>query len=204
MQISFIRLLVIALAALGVVAGSTGALAQVTGENATFIRFDGGSFERINQPRTWQEFGQGNPAPRFTWIETHRDDWSVYLRDDSRNMQMQIDLHTGWVRLAWPGQPMSDHYRITESDARVNGRMAVEVHHDGGVFTMDGNTDWVEINSQGQRTYRFRETHRDQWSVYLRDDSRDMDMQIDLHRNWIRLGWPGHDMADQYRITRAY
>nr|HPE62022.1 hypothetical protein [Thiolinea sp.] len=50
---------------------------------------------------------------------------------------------------------------------------------------------------------RFRETHRDQWSVYLGDDSRKMQMQIDVHRNWIRLAWPGHPMADQYRITSA-
>jgi len=30
-------------------------------------------------------------------METGRDDWSVYLDDPSRDVQLQIDLHRKWI-----------------------------------------------------------------------------------------------------------
>lgn len=39
----------------------------------------------------WQELG--NDGARFNFIEVQRDEWSVYLRDDSRGVNLQLDLH---------------------------------------------------------------------------------------------------------------
>ena len=196
-----IKQIVLLLAAL-----STGismmAHAQANGRNTNFVRFDQGTFERTYNGE-WLEFGNGNNTPRFHWRETGRDDWSVYFRDDSRNMGMQIDMHRHWIRLEWPGHPMADQYRITEADERVNGRLVTNVSHGAGSFRLVSPGQWREFNISGTPTYSFRETGRDQWSVYLNDDSRNMQMQIDVHRNWIRLAWPGHPMADQYQIVAS-
>lgn len=176
--------------------------AEPNGYTTNFVRFDGGTFERT-WSGDWLEFGDGSNEPRFRWRVTGRDDWSIYFRDDSREMSMQIDMHRDWIRLEWPGHPMADQYRITEADERVNGRLVTEVGHNGGSFRMVSPGQWREYNAQGQATYAFRETHRDQWSVYLIDETRDMRMQIDVHRNWVRLEWPGHPMADQYPVTAS-
>ena len=143
------------------------------------------------------------------WCDHHFSDCGVFdyrtgrpeRSHDSRAMNMQIDMHRRWIRLEWEGHPMQDQYPITEADDRVNGRLVTQVRFPGGYFRVGRNGQWREINAAGVATNRFRETGRDAWSVYLHDDSREMDMQIDVHRNWIRLAWPGHPMADQYPIT---
>ncbi|MEZ5478194.1 MAG: hypothetical protein R3E95_12135 [Thiolinea sp.] len=177
--------------------------AQANGRNVNFVRFDGGTFERTYNGE-WLEFSDGSNNPKFRWREMNRDDWSVYFRDDSRNMSMQIDLHRKWIRLEWPGHPMTDQWPVTESSERVNGRLVTQVNHNGGSFRMVSPGQWREFNAAGQATFSFRENNRDQWSVYLSDDSRKMQMQIDVHRNWIRLAWPGHPMADQYQIVSSH
>jgi hypothetical protein len=183
-----------------IVGFSTTAQADPNGHTTNLVRFDGGSFENAHTGE-WLEFAAGNNEPRFRWRVTNRDEWSIYLRDDSRAMNMQIDMHRRWIRLEWEGHPMQDQYPITEADDRVNGRLVTQVRFPGGYFRVGRNGQWREINAAGVATNRFRETGRDAWSVYLHDDSREMDMQIDVHRNWIRLAWPGHPMADQYPIT---
>lgn len=196
------RSTVLVVAFLALILASLGtANAQANGYTTNFVRFPGGTIERTYTGE-WQEFSDGNTTPRFFWRETHRDEWSVYLRDDSRSMTMQIDMWRSWISLEWPGHPMADQYQITEADARVNGRLVSEVRiPSGGSFRMVSPGQWNEFNAAGQPIYSFRETGRDQWSVYLVDDSRSMQMQIDMHRGWVRLAWPGHAMADQYRIA---
>jgi hypothetical protein len=50
-----------------------------------------------------------------------------------------------------------------------------------GKFQIEGNY-WVERNNQGVN--KFRETHRDEWSVYLKDVSRaNVTVQLDL---WVK------------------
>ena len=178
------------------------AQAEANGRNTNFVRFDGGSFERTHTGE-WHEFGNGSNEVRYRWRETGRDDWSIYFRDDSRAMNMQIDMHRDWIRLEWQGHPMQDQYRIIEADPRINGRLVTYAQHQGGFFRMVAPNVWREYDANRQHTATFREVSRDAWSVYLRDDSRNMDMQIDVHRNWIRLAWPGHPMQDQYAITRS-
>lgn len=189
--------LILVMAGLG-----TAANADPNGYTTNFVRFSEGTFERTHGGE-WLEFGNGSNEARYRWRVTNRDDWSIYFRDDSRQMNMQIDMYRDWIRLEWDGHPMQDQYPITEADERVNGRLVTHVAHDGGSFRMGRGGLWREYDAAGRPNNTFRETGRDAWSVYLRDDGRSMDMQIDVHRNWIRLAWPSHPMADQYRITSS-
>jgi hypothetical protein len=52
-----------------------------------------------------------------------------------------------------------------------------------GRFEQTGPGRWRETNRDGQ--HDFRETGRDEWSVYLRDDARGMAIQLDLFRKMI-------------------
>ena len=71
----------------------------------------------------------------------------------------------------------------------------------GRSFTQEGN-EWVERDgATGQVTFRFREASRDVWSVYARDDSRNMKMQLDLYRRVIRLSWHSQPLLDWAPIT---
>jgi len=82
---------------------------QVDGRTVTFVQFDRGSFRQ--QGDSWVEYDINN-RPIFTFDETHRDDWSVYLVDRSRNVRLQLDLHRRKVGYAEGNGRMSDLYDI--------------------------------------------------------------------------------------------
>lgn len=91
---------------------------QVNGRNVSFVAFDRGSFRQ--QGKNWIEYDiDGRPA--FTFEETHRDDWSVYLADRSRNVRLQLDLHRRKVGYAEAGGPTSDLYDIVSARAARTG-----------------------------------------------------------------------------------
>lgn len=52
--------------------------------------------------RQWRE--SAADGGQFTWQERNRDEWSVYLVDNSRRMNLQIDLHTTIVSWSSFGQ----------------------------------------------------------------------------------------------------
>ncbi len=73
----------------------------VNGLNAARVEFNQGSVIESAAPGVWQEYDpQGRPNFRFE--ERGRDDWSIYLYDPSRNMQVQIDLHTRQLLMVLP------------------------------------------------------------------------------------------------------
>ena len=62
---------------------------QVNGRNVRWVRCGSSVFRQ--KGAIWTE--RSNDG-RFTWTEARRDEWSVYLRDHSRHMRLQLDLHT--------------------------------------------------------------------------------------------------------------
>jgi membrane-bound inhibitor of C-type lysozyme len=92
---------------------------KVNGWNVVEVRHDRGRF-RMNKSGAWVE--RGNDGARFNFRETHRDDWSVYLVDNSRNMRLQIDLHRKMVLFAVGNGPMKPLYLINHAIAGKAGR----------------------------------------------------------------------------------
>ncbi len=88
---------------------------SVNGENVKAAYFNGGRFEQTS-PKVWKEYANSG-GPRFTFRETHRDAWSVYLRDDSRNGDLQIDVHRKMISAGWNGGARSDLYPVTRFKA---------------------------------------------------------------------------------------
>lgn len=85
----------------------------------------------------------------------------------------------------------------------ANGYNVAQVIFDGGMFTWDGATSWVEGGSDGTPRFQFSEQGRDEWSVYLFDSSRDVKIQLDLHRAKVLYGQGNSEMRDLYTITGA-
>lgn len=187
----------------------------VNGYNVSEVRFNGGHFRNTGRG-TWTEYAADGRV-KFTFSETGRDDWSVYLNDPSRSVQLQIDIHRKWILLGDNGGPKRDFYRIASAyrnEGRVrapspappavtDGRNVQQVFFSGGSFKQTGPGRWTEYNDRGQATFRFIETGRDQWSVYLDDRSRNIQLQLDLHRKWVGYGQNGGAMSDLYRITSS-
>lgn len=135
------------------------------------------------------------------WEETHRDQWSVYLKAGEE--RLQIDLHRR--ELIYPNRRVS----ITEFQDKMNGYNAMGAISGNsagtriGQFTEVASNVWKELSDEGN-WYHFRETHRDEWSVYLHDASRNVFIQIDLHRQKIRYRAGNEEYRDLYNVLSAY
>jgi hypothetical protein len=89
-----------------------------------------------------------------------------------------------WVTTVWGKESVCG---ITKKSSRkeVNGRNVKAVNHAQGSFMAQGGGNWKEANDKGETTFNFKETGRDDWSVYLLDSSRNVTLQLDLHRKMV-------------------
>lgn len=83
----------------------------------------------------------------------------------------------------------------------ANGYNVVVVNHDGGGFVHTGGKQWHEADNLGNTRFYFQEQARDEWSVYLHDASRNVSIQLDLHRKKVLYGIGNQPKADLYNIT---
>ena len=72
----------------------------------------------------------------------------------------------------------------------VNGENVklVEYSQNGnvtGTFIQKGSS-WVEATADNPSKFKFKEEARDEWSVYLRDDARGVDIQLDLYAKEVK------------------
>lgn len=162
------------------------------GRNAVRVDYasaDGATSGRFVEiaPRRWAEQDMRGTS-RYTFDEQQRDDWSVLLVDASRGVNMQLDLFAKKVMYRDRTSPQSRVlYNITGAVGDPNGRTATQVafgdatNATKGLYVHTGNGTWEERSLPGKQTsYRFQETGRDDWSVYLRDATRGVSIQLDL------------------------
>ena len=65
----------------------------------------------------------------------------------------------------------------------VTGLTVGYVAYDGGEFDQIGDNEWRETNNTDGEEHYFEEEERDEWSVYLYDSSRNINIQLNL---WTR------------------
>ena len=85
----------------------------VTGQNVNLVRIDSGSFREIRD-KVWiekNELGENTSS----YKEISRDDWSVYLKDSSRNVNIQLDLHAGKVMYSVGNEPQVPLHSIKKA-----------------------------------------------------------------------------------------
>jgi hypothetical protein len=174
----------------------------INGRNAQVAIFANGRFMQTG-PRSWTEF-RSNGQAAFTFNETGRDAWSVYLNDASRNVQIQIDLHRKMITYGQNNAAKRDLYRLIPSSPNVNGQNVKSATIPAGArFVQTGPRTWTEYTRSGQAKFTFTETGRDAWSVYLNDNSRRVQLQIDIHRKMVRYGEDNGAKRDLYRISSS-
>ena len=176
--------------------------APVNGHNVNVVNAGQATFRQISQ-KQWVE--QNSAGKRvFSFKETHRDDWSVYLHDTSRNVRLQLDMHRKIVGYSDTNNPTKrDLYRITASSSKMSGWLVKRVKFNNGAFVYKGNKRWVEKGSRNQNRFNFTEVARDDWSVYLKDSSRNAHIQLDLHTRKIMYNEGSNLRTPLYNITRA-
>lgn len=94
----------------------------------------------------------------------------------------------------------------SNAQAEINGLNLTKVVYsaDGekpaGYFENVGNNVWMERSVENDAKYRFTETKRDEWFVYLSDESRDINLYIDLYRNGIYMSTTEEEPTLWYTI----
>lgn len=94
---------------------------------------------------------------------------------------------------------------VAQAQTQTNGRNLSAVMVDAGPnveYIRQGGGQWIETDSQGRTKFRFRERARDEWSVYLVDDSRGIELQLDIHRRKVTYSERGGPRRDLYNIIR--
>jgi len=184
---------------------------QIDGRNVTVVKHTNrGEFIQTGRS-TWTEYGKRGPI--FTFKERKRDKWSVYLHDRSRNVNIQLDLYRKKVIYSVGNGRRSDLYDITNVSSRpisnyapidvINGYSVKSVKHaNKGLFKQTGGKTWTEYGKRGP-IFTFKEKHRDEWSVYLHDASRNVNIQLDLHRKKVIYSVGNGARSDLYSITLA-
>ena len=160
-------------------------------------------------PHLWRQ--DTAAGERFRWQEVKRDDRSVYLCDDSQRVEIELDIAgRRIVNMAAKG-PGQASYKIQAASTRMLGRIVHEVNYrseDGraaGRFLEVSEGVWWQRASGGDlAAYRFLETGRDDWSVYLVDDARGIHLQLDLQKAVIYLCDKNHSRQALYGIEGAF
>jgi hypothetical protein len=197
--------------AAAVLLGGTEALSaqDTNGKNVVFVTYRGedgrvGAFRQAGEGR-WIEQNQDG---RFDFMEVNRDDWSVYLRDRTRRMNLQLDLHTRRVNTADAmNRTPRQLYSITNARPWSDGRLVTRVIATGGrneVEFVQTENGWIERELPTNATkFRYREANRDDWSVYLHDESRNVNIQLDLHTRRVNYSEGSGPSRQIYTITLA-
>ncbi|MEM7454038.1 MAG: hypothetical protein AAF456_06745 [Planctomycetota bacterium] len=179
---------------------------EVTGLNATTIVHSRGQYEKIG-PNLWLNTLEGGPHGTLTEIQ--RDEWSVYLRRTD-GTEVQIDLYRKEVsQNTVEGRSVI----MTVTDAIAGQHVptpadVVTIVSDAGLFYTYDKVSWSNRFYENDLpvTYELQEVGRDQWSVYLRDDVRQVEFALDMYTNTVKqrpYNDPQNAFADAGRISGA-
>jgi hypothetical protein len=72
-----------------------------------------------------------------------------------------------------------------------------------GSYASSGSRIWFERRN-GNIVTELVETRRDEWSVYLKDENRDLRVQLDLHTRNVYFSTPMFERKVAYRILAGY
>lgn len=157
-----------------------------------FSSLDGKALGHFRQTGafTWVETDINNQI-RFYFTETQRHNGAIYLFDPSRYVTLELNLNANKIIYSDAAANRFELYSISKAYSKINGWVANRIGFCSldkvplGEYRQTGENTWVELNHLRQVAFRFEETHRDDWSVYLHDASRNVRLQLDLHTEKI-------------------
>ena len=72
-----------------------------------------------------------------------------------------------------------------------------------GVYRQIDAHNWVEKSYSNDRTFKFQEVDRDEWSVYLHDPLRNIDIELDLETHAVYYSDKNKKDVEVYKIINA-
>lgn len=173
---------------------------KINGKNVNLIEVNAGFYYRHMGNKKWLETNKKTFKNKNNFVETGRDDYSVYLYDKAREVKMQIDLHRNVMTYADRNTKKRDQYTVVKAMEKVKGMEVIKVEYATGHFMLKEGKTWIEKNKESSDT--FTETGRDEWSVYLTNEQKDI--QLDLNLKKVMYNEKGKTLAPLYNITKAY
>lgn len=77
------------------------------------------------------------------------------------------------------------------------------VFDNGGWIQLHASGDWYEFDRRGNRIFRFKELERSKINVLLNDESRNLQLMLDLRRKQVSFGINFGPRQNLYRIRQA-
>ncbi len=167
---------------------------RVKGWNANLVAYNGGAFVKLNGKK-WVE---NNSDGRHTFREVNRDEWSVYLKSNNRDVSIQLDLWTMEVKYSDPNRQFVLYQIKSAKPNRINGWMASKVKYSDGFFVQRDYRTWSENNH-----LLFEELRRDEWSIYLKAKNKDYYIQLDLWTKEVKYTSPDHEQITLHKVIDA-
>lgn len=211
-------------------APSGAAFPNVSGFDAKTVEYANGFFTQSGTSAQgvglWYE-AANTSGNSFDFVEVARDEWSVYLKDPSRDVRIQLDMWRGEILYASGNAEMRPLYDIIGADtvslveptplaSRADaggaafpdhsGYSVAQVIHSAGAFTLLETVRgrvWEERDQNGQLTAMYRELGQDDWSVYLYDPKSGRNTQLDLWQGKIYVTPAGGTKQTAFTIDTA-
>ena len=183
--------------------------ASVNGRNVNVVSVDNGTFRQVSRKSWVEQNKQGQRV--FSFKETHRDAWSIYLKDIRRNFRIQLDLYSNVRRNAWNNDPFHDVDKIAGATSKVTGRLVNRIDYTTNGSEVDGSLrqvskdTWIEDDlDQGYNLFRFKEVFRGLWAVELLDESRGIKLRANLHTLQVSQSTHGGPWVDRHQVAKTF
>ena len=178
-------------------------LLKVNGRNVNLIEVGFGFYYRHIGNKKWLETNKKTFKNKNHFVETKRDDNIVYLYDKAREVKMQIDLPRKMMTYADRNTKKRDQYRIVKAMVKAKGKQVIRVEYAKGYFELKEGKTWEEkAKGTNKLVDSFKETSRDEWSVYLTNKYKNI--QLDLKLKQVFYSPKGKTLTPLYNITASY
>jgi len=178
-------------------------LPKINGKNVNLVEVDAGFYYRHMGNKNWLETNKKTFKNKNHFVETARDDYSVYLYDKAREVSMQIDLYRKKMTYADPNTKKRDQFNVVNKWEKAKALQMIKVEYDKGYFEIKEGKTWEEKNKATNKVIdSFTETARDENSVYLTNNAKDI--RLDLYLNKVMYNQKGKTLAPLYGITKVY
>ena len=185
----------------------------------TKVLYKTGYFEK-NENGGWDEyFLDGQPRFPFREVQSTRD--SVFLRNDSLQVDIELNMAKGEILASWPGQSRHMMHKITNvrneapeilepptvtsppstpkqppSGVRFN-----EIRYQGGKLEPMGDAEWADYRNDSDAVHIYDELSYGGMTIYLYSDTSRRLYKADIQSQTLSMAENGGPMNFHAAIT---
>lgn len=181
----------------------------------TKVMFKNGYFEK-NANGDWDEYFL-NGQVRFPFRETGTSRDSVFLRNDSLMVDIELNMAKGEIWAEWPGQFRHKMHKITNAEHNAplpptitppnppaqtpNGVRLNSIEYSGGKLSNMGNSEWADYRDNSDAVHLYNEVSNSSDAVYLYSDSAKRLYRADFATQILKMATNGGPLSFHSAIT---